>query len=76
MSTITLPRIEYRELKKKAKIYDAFWGQDQEVKIKRMIPVIYLQGKSAKKLDRRVEQSLREYRAGKTVKIKSVADLM
>jgi hypothetical protein len=74
MPTVTLDKIEYRELQKKAKVYDSFWGQ--EVKIKRMIPVIYLQGKSAKKLDRRVEQSLREYRAGKTVKIKSVADLM
>lgn len=63
MSTVTLSKIEYRELKKKAQIYDAFWGQTQ---IKRVIPVVYLQGKSAKKLDRRVAESLREYKAGKT----------
>ncbi|MEK7208711.1 MAG: hypothetical protein AAB677_00430 [Patescibacteria group bacterium] len=66
MVTITLPKIEYRELKKKASAYE---------KMVRL-PQYYLKGKSARKLDRRVEQSLKEYLAGKTRKIKSVADLM
>ncbi|MBI2097555.1 MAG: hypothetical protein HYT46_01285 [Candidatus Vogelbacteria bacterium] len=66
MSTITLPKFEYRELKKKASAYEAMTR----------LPHYYLKGKSARKLDRRVEQSLKEYLAGKTRKIKSVADLM
>ena len=66
MSTITLPKLEYRELKKKASAYEAMTR----------LPNYYLKGKSARKLDRRVEQSLKEYLAGKTKKIKSVADLM
>lgn len=74
MSTITLTKREYNQLEKKAKVYDAFWGD--EVKIRNIIPVVYLSGKSARKLDRRVEQSLKEFRTGKTQKIKSIVDLM
>ena len=73
MPTITLNKTEYQELKKKAKIYDAFWGR--EVKIRRMIPVIYLQDKSAKKLDRRVIRSLRDYKLGRTKTINSLSDI-
>ena len=65
MNTITLPKTEYRELKKKAGAYE------RAIKI----PSYYLKGKSAARLDRRVEQSLAEYLAGKTQKIKSSADL-
>lgn len=32
----------------------------------RMIPIIYLKGKSAKQLDKRVEEGMREYKKGKT----------
>ena len=74
MPTITLTRKEYGELEKKARVYDAFWGK--EVKIRNIVPTVYLSGKSAKKLDQRVERSMREYRAGKTRRIKSIADLM
>jgi len=66
MSTITLPKFEYHELKKKASAYEAMIR----------IPHYYLKGKSAQKLDSRVERSLKEYLVGKTKKIKSVADLM
>lgn len=66
MPTTTLPKLEYRELKKKALAYEAMVN----------LPHYYLKGKSARKLDRRVKQSLKEYLAGKTQKIKSVADLM
>ncbi len=70
MSTVTLPKIEYQELKKKAENYDRIIEVAQSNIL--MPPIlgeikhIYLKGKSAKKLDRRVEQSLKEYRAGKT----------
>ena len=42
----------------------------------RMIPVIYLKGKSAKRLDKRVMQGLKEYHAGRTKRIRSLADLV
>ncbi len=40
-----------------------------------MIPTVYLKGNAAKKLDRRVKKGLRDYRAGKTRVIHSLADL-
>ena len=40
------------------------------------IPVVFLKGKSARKLDRRVNASLREYRQGKTKILHSLRDLM
>lgn len=43
--------------------------------LKRAVPEYYLKGKMAKKLDRLVEEGLKEYRAGKTRIIKSLADL-
>ncbi len=64
MSTITLTKNEYRVLQKKASVYDAFWGQ--EMKIKKVVPVVYLSGKSAKKLDKRVASAWRGHRAGRT----------
>ncbi|MBI1755295.1 hypothetical protein HYR65_03345 [Candidatus Azambacteria bacterium] len=41
----------------------------------RAVPTYYLKGKAAKKLDELVEEGLREYRAGKTRAITSLADL-
>lgn len=40
-----------------------------------MTPTVFLKGKAAKRLDRRVEQGLRDYREGKTRMICSLADL-
>ena len=39
------------------------------------VPTYYLQGKAALRLDKEVERSLKEYRDGKTRRIKSLADL-
>ena len=39
------------------------------------VPTYYLKGKAALRLDRLVERSLKEYREGKTRRIKSLADL-
>ena len=39
------------------------------------VPTYYLTGKKAEELDKLVEDSLREYRAGKTRRLKSLADL-
>ncbi len=39
------------------------------------VPTYYLKGRAAEKLDKLVENGLREYRAGKTRSIKSLADL-
>lgn len=43
--------------------------------LERAVTTYYLKGKEATKLDRLVEEGLKEYRAGKTRKIKSLADL-
>ena len=40
------------------------------------IPTVFLKGKNARKLDRRVNASLREYRQGKTKILHSLRDLM
>ncbi|MEK7586809.1 MAG: hypothetical protein AAB453_02995 [Patescibacteria group bacterium] len=66
MSTITLPKIEYQELKKKAARYEAVVR----------VPTYYLRGKEAMRLDKRVEGAMREYLNGKTKRIKSLADLV
>ena len=41
----------------------------------RAIPAYYLKGKKAEKLDKLVEEELKEYRKGKCKLIKSLADL-
>ena len=43
--------------------------------IEQNIPTYYLTGKAATDLDDLVEEGMREYRAGKTRKLKSLADL-
>lgn len=40
-----------------------------------MVPVVYVRGKAARRLDQRVAQGLRAYRLGKTKRIRSLADL-
>lgn len=42
---------------------------------RRAVPTYYLKGKEAKDLDKLVEQGLKDYRAGKTKTLKSLADL-
>lgn len=39
------------------------------------VPTYYLSGKEAEELDRLVEEGLKDYREGRTRKIKSLADL-
>ncbi len=41
----------------------------------RVVPAYYLEGKEAKKLDKLVEEGLKEFRAGKCKTVKSLADL-
>ena len=41
----------------------------------RAVPIYYLKGKEAVELDNLVEEGLEEYRAGKTRKVSSLADL-
>ena len=43
--------------------------------IRRAIPTYYLTGKAALKLDQLVTRGLKEFKAGKTKKIQSLADL-
>lgn len=50
--------------------------KEYEVLKGNQIPTIFLKGKSARALDRRVERALREYRQGKTKVLHSLRDLM
>ena len=43
--------------------------------LKRSVPTHYLKGKAAERLDKLVEEGLKEHREGKTKVIKSLADL-
>ena len=40
------------------------------------IPTHYLTGRAAEKLDREVEQAMRDYRAGKTTKVDSLSEAL
>ena len=42
---------------------------------RRAVPTYYLKGKAAEKVDKLVEEGLRDYRERRTKKIKSLADL-
>lgn len=42
----------------------------------RAVPTYYLKGKAAERLDKLVEQGLKEYREGKTVKARSLDEAM
>ena len=43
--------------------------------LKKSAPTYYLKGKAAERLDKLVEEGLREYKNGKTKVLKSLADL-
>ncbi len=43
--------------------------------LERAVPTYYLTGKEAERVDKLVDEGLRDYRAGKTRKIRSLADL-
>ena len=57
---IILPLKEYRKLLARAA---------------QAVPTYYLKGKAAEQLDKLVEEGVKEYYAGKTKKINSLADL-
>ena len=48
---------------------------EYEALIRKSIPTIRLYGKEARKLDRLVDEGIKEYARGKTRKIKSLSDL-
>ena len=71
MSTITIPRSKVR---KESGVVVLPVKEYQRL-LRAAIPTYYLTGKAAKDLDTLVEEGLREYRAGKTRTIRSLADL-
>lgn len=68
----TTIKIPSQSLKKGVVLLDL--GEYQELQA-RAVPTYYLTGKKALALDRMVERGIAEHRAGKTRKIKSLADL-
>jgi hypothetical protein len=72
LATQTTIKIPEKALKRGVVILDLLeYRKLQE----QAIPTYYLSGKVAEKLDKEVEEALREHREGKTQRIKSLADL-
>jgi len=70
MATITIPK----HITGKEELVVISRKEYEQMKA-RMFPIFRLKGKAALKLDRRVEKAIRAYRAGKTRRIRSLADL-
>ena len=68
---ITIPR---REVSKKGGIVILPLREYKKL-CEKAVPTYYLEGKEAEKLDKLVEEGLKEYRNGKCKTIKSLADL-
>lgn len=68
---ITIPK---ETVQKKGGIVILALREYQEL-CKKAIPTYYLKGKKAEKLDKLVEEELKEYRKGKCKPIKSLAEL-
>lgn len=66
--------IDRETIQKKRGIVVLTLEEYQELR-ERVVPNYYLKGKEADKLDRLVEEGLREYRKGKLREIKSLAEL-
>jgi len=49
-------------------------GEYEQMK-SQMVPITYLEGRVARKVDKRVERALKNYNAGETRQISSLADL-
>jgi len=71
MATITIPKTK---VKKEGGIVILSLKEYQKL-CERAAPTFYLKGKEAEKLDKLVEEGLRDYRKGKCKSIKSLADL-
>ena len=75
---VVLPRREYERLVQKHKQPKAtFLGYEEALwkGKKYKVPAYQLHGKAAERLDQEVKDALAEYKAGKTKKIRSLADL-
>jgi len=71
MATITISKTK---VKKEGGIVILSLKEYQKL-CERAAPTFYLKGKEAEKLDKLVEEGLRDYRKGKCKSIKSLADL-
>ena len=75
---VVIPKREYEMLKKAhtpgSSTFAAYETHIWKGK-KYKMPVYQLHGKAAERLDQEVREAIAEYRAGKTKKIKSLADL-
>ena len=71
MSTIT---IQKRKINQQKGIVVLPIKEYERLK-ERAVPTYYLSGKAARDLDKLVDEGLKEYKAGKTKKIHSLADL-
>ncbi|MFH1968088.1 MAG: hypothetical protein ABIJ84_01740 [bacterium] len=68
MATITIPKIKIR---KEGGVVILPIKEYQKL-CERAVPAYYLKGQEAEKLDKLVEEGLREYRQGKCISAKSV----
>lgn len=70
MDTITIPR---KKIKEEGGVV-ILSLEDYRKLAEQAIPTYYLKGKAAEKFDRMVEAGLKEYRAGRSRTIRSLAD--
>jgi len=71
MSTITLSK---KQIQKNGGVVVLSMKEYKKLS-ERVVPDYYLTGKAARNLDKLVKEGLRDYKAGKCRKIKSLADL-
>ena len=72
MTTITIPKTK---VKKEGGIVILSLKEYQKL-CERAAPTFYLKGKEAEKLDKLVEEGLREYQEGKTIKARSLKEAL
>lgn len=75
---VLVPKREYDRLTKgRSRSLPTFIGYESVVwkGKKHRVPAYQLHGKAAERLDQEVREAMAEYKAGKTKKIKSLADL-
>ena len=71
MATITISK---EKIRKQGGVVILSLEEYQEL-CARAVPTYYLKGRAAEKLDRLVEEGLKDYRAGRCKTVKSLADL-
>ena len=72
MATISIPK---SKIKKEGGVVVLSLKEYQKL-YERAVPTYYLKGKAAERIDRLVEEGLRDYRAGRTISANSLSEAL